>query len=109
MEAPKLKRGAFGYTSRSVRLVLAGRDRLFAQASERAGAGEAQVLDVRPEAEMLKTQLAERAEQLRALGAEADDLRIDRDAARREGGGAVADAARLQLELAAARRGWGGG
>ena len=72
MEEPKLKRGAFGYTSRSVRLVLAGRDRLFAQASERAGAAEAQVLDVRSEAETLKTQLAERAEQLRALGAEAD-------------------------------------
>ena len=104
MEAPELKRGAFGYTSRSVRLVLAGRDRLFAQASERAGAAEAQVLDVRSEAETLKTQLAERAEQLRALGAEADDLRIDRDAARRELEGAVADAARLQLELTATRR-----
>ena len=104
MEAPKLKRGAFGYTSRSVRLVLAGRDGLLAQASERAGAAEAQVLDVRSEAETLKTQLAERAEQLRALGAEADDLRIDRDAARRELEGAVADAARLQLELTATRR-----
>ena len=104
MEAPKLRRGAFGYTSRSVRLVLAGRDGLLVQASERAGAAEAQVLDVRSEAETLKTQLAERAEQLRALGAEADDLRIDRDAARRELEGAVADAARLQLELTATRR-----
>jgi chromosome segregation ATPase len=104
MEAPKLKRGAFGYTSRSVRLVLADRDGLLAQASERAGAAEAQVLDVRSGAETLKTQLAERAEQLRALGAEADDLRIDRDAARRELEGAVADAARLQLELTATRR-----
>ena len=104
MEAPELKRGAFGYTSRSVRLVLAGREGLLAQASERAGAAEAQVLDVRSEAETLKTQLAERAEQLRALGAEADDLRIDRDAARRELEGAVADAARLQLELTATRR-----
>jgi hypothetical protein len=50
MEAPELKRGAFGYTSRSVRLVLAGRDRLIAQATERAAAAEAQVLDVRNEA-----------------------------------------------------------
>jgi hypothetical protein len=104
MEAPKLKRGALGYTSRSVRLVLADRDGLLAQASERAGAAEAQVLDVRSGAETLKTQPAERAEQLRALGAEADDLRIDRDAARRELEGAVADAARLQLELTATRR-----
>jgi DNA repair exonuclease SbcCD ATPase subunit len=77
---------------------------LLAQASERAGAAEAQVLAVRSEAETLKTQLAERAEQLRALGAEADDLRIERDAARRELEGAVADAARLQLELTATRR-----
>ena len=104
MEAPELKRGAFGYTPRSVRLVLAGRDGLLAKASERAGAAEAQVLDVRSEAETLKTQLAERAEQLRALGAEADALRIDRDTARRELEGAVADAARLQLELTATRR-----
>ena len=103
MEAPKLRRGPFGYTSRSVRLVLADRDGLLAEASERAGAAEAQVLDVRSEAETLKTQLAEQAEQLRALGAEAAELRIDRDAARRELEGAIADAARLQLELTAAR------
>ena len=103
MEAPKLKRGPFGYTSRSVRLVLADREGLLSEASERAAAAEAQVLDVRSEAETLKTQLAEQAEQLRALGAEAAELRIDRDAARRELEGAIADAARLQLELTAAR------
>jgi DNA repair exonuclease SbcCD ATPase subunit len=104
MEATKLRRGPFGYTSRSVRLVLAGRDALFAEASERAGAAEAQVLDLRSEAETLKTQLAEQAEQLRTLGSEAVDLRSDRDAARLEFEGAVAEAARLQLELTAARR-----
>jgi outer membrane murein-binding lipoprotein Lpp len=104
MEATKLRRGPFGYTSRSVRLVLAGRDVLLAQASERAGAAEAQVLDLRSEAETLKTQLAEQAEQLRTLGAEAAELRSDRDAARLEFEGAVAEAARLQLELTAARR-----
>ena len=103
MEAPKLRRGPFGYTSRSVRLVLADRDGSLAQASERAEAAEAQVLDVRSEAETLKTQLAEQAEQLRALGAEVAELRTDRDAARRELEGAVADAARLQLELTATR------
>jgi outer membrane murein-binding lipoprotein Lpp len=104
MEATKLRRGPFGYTSRSVRLVLAGRDVVLAQASERAGAAEAQVLDLRSEAETLKTQLAEQAEQLRTLGAEAADLRSDRDTARLEFEGAVAEAARLQLELTAARR-----
>ena len=103
MEAPKLRRGPFGYTSRSVRLVLADRDGLLAETSERAGTAEAQVLDVRSEAETLKTQLAEQAEQLGSLGAEAAELRIDRDAARRELEGAIADAARLQLELTAAR------
>jgi outer membrane murein-binding lipoprotein Lpp len=104
MEAPKLRRGPFGYTSRSVRLVLAERDRLLVKASERAGAAEAQVLDLRSEAETLTAQLAEQAEQLRDLGAEAAELRTDRDAARRELEGAVADAARLQLELTAATR-----
>ena len=104
MQARKLRRGPFGYTSRSVHLVLADHDGLLAEVSERAGAAEAQVLDVRSEAETLKTQLTEQAEQLRALGAEAAELRTDRDAARREFEGAVADAARLQLELTAARR-----
>ena len=104
MEAWQLRRGPFGYTSRSVRLVLAERDGLLVKASERAGAAEAQVLDVRSEAETLKALLAERVEQLGALGAEAAELRTDRDAARLELEGAVADAARLKLELTATRR-----
>ena len=82
MDAPKLRRGPFGYTSRSVRLVLADRDRLLMKASERARAAEAQMLDRRAEAETLKTQLAEQAERFRAPGAEAAELRTDRDAAR---------------------------
>ncbi|MGZ8578180.1 MAG: hypothetical protein ACXWWX_01470 [Actinomycetota bacterium] len=61
MEAWQLRRGPFGYTSRSVRLVLADRDRSLVEAWERAKAAEAQVLDVRSEAETLKTQLAEQA------------------------------------------------
>lgn len=104
MQAPKLRRGPFGFTSRSVHLVLADRDAWLAQATQRAGAAEAHVLDLRSEAETLKTQLAEQAEQLRAQGAEAVDLRTDRDAARRELEGAVADSVRLQLQLTAARR-----
>ena len=84
--------------------MLDDRDGSLAQASQRAGAAEAQVVDVRSEAETLTTQLAEQVEQLRALEAEAADLRTDRDAARRELEGAVANAARLQLELTATRR-----
>lgn len=90
MQAPKLRRGPFGYSSRSVHLELADRDASLAQASQRAGAAEAQVLDLRSEAETLRAQLA--------------DLRTDRDAARRELEGAVADAVRLQLQLTATRR-----
>ena len=90
MQGPKLRRGPFGYSSRSVHLVLADRDASLAQASQRAGAAQAQVLDLRSEAETLRTQL--------------EDLRTDRDAARRELEGAVADAVRLQLQLTATRR-----
>ena len=82
MDAPQLRRGPFGYTSRSVRLVLADRDRLLVKASERARAAEAQMLDRRAEAETLKTQLAEQAERFRAPGAEVAEPRTDRDAAR---------------------------
>ena len=69
MEAWQLRRGPFGYTPRSVRLVLADRDRSLVEAWERAKAAEAQVLALRSEAETLKAQLAEQAGQLRAPGA----------------------------------------
>jgi len=62
MEAPQLKRGPFGYTPRSVRLVLADRDRLLVRASARAEAAEAQALAARSEAKALQTQLAEQAQ-----------------------------------------------
>jgi len=104
MQAPQLKRGPFGYTSKSVRLILADRDRRLVRASEQARAAEALVLELRSGAETLKTQLAEQAEKLRALGAEAADLRTDRDATRGDLEGAVADAARLGLELTTTRR-----
>ena len=104
MQAPQLKRGPFGYTSKSVRLILADRDGMLVRASEQARAAEALVLELRSEAETSKTQLAEQAEKLRALGAEAADLRTDRDATRGDLEGAVADAARLGLELTTTRR-----
>jgi len=104
MQAPQLKRGPFGYTSKSVRLILADRDRTAVRASEQARAAEALVLELRSEAETSKTQLAEQADKLRALGAEAADLRTDRDATRGDLEGAVAEAARLGLELTTTRR-----
>jgi chromosome segregation ATPase len=54
MEAWQLRRGPFGYTPRSVRLVLADRDRSLVEAWERAKAAEAQVLALRSEAESLR-------------------------------------------------------
>jgi chromosome segregation ATPase len=69
MEAWQLRRGPFGYTPRSVRLVLADRDRSLVEAWERAKAAEAQVLALRSEAETLEAELAEQAGQLRAPGA----------------------------------------
>jgi archaellum component FlaC len=103
MEAPRLKRGLFGYRSKRVRLALADRDRSLAEASERAGAAETLVLELRSKAEKLGTQVAEQAEQLRALEAEAAELRTDRDAARRDLEEAVADTERLRVELTATR------
>jgi chromosome segregation ATPase len=84
MQAPQLKRGLFGYTPESVRLLLADRDTMFLRASENARAAEALVLELRAEIESLKTDLAERSEKLRAAEAEAADLRTDRDATSEE-------------------------
>jgi chromosome segregation ATPase len=101
MQAPQLRRGLFGYTPTSVHLALADRD---AKILEQARAAEAVVLGLRSGAEILKTQLAEQAEKLRALEAEAADLRADRDATRGDLEGAVADAARLGFTLNTTRR-----
>jgi chromosome segregation ATPase len=101
MQAPQLRRGLFGYTSKSVRLTLADRD---AKTLEQARAAEGVVLGLRSGAEILRTQRAEQAEKLRALEAEAADLRAERDATRRDLDGAVADSARLGLELTATKR-----
>jgi chromosome segregation ATPase len=101
VQAPQLKRGLFGYTPKSVRLILADRD---ARTAEQARAAEAVVLGLRSGAEILRTQRAEQAEKLRAMEAEAADLRADRDATRGDLEGAVADAARLRLEMNTTRR-----
>ena len=101
MQALRLKRGPFGYTSKSVRLILADRD---ARTLEQARAAESVVLELRSGAEALKSELTEQAEKLHALGAEAADLRTDRDATRGDLEAAVADAARLGLELTTTQR-----
>ena len=44
MQALQLKRGLFGYTPESVRLLLADRDKMFIRAAEQARAAEALVL-----------------------------------------------------------------
>jgi hypothetical protein len=100
VEAWQLRRGPFGYTPRSVRLVLADRDRSLVEAWERAKAAEAQVLALQSEAETLKTQLAEQAEQLRAPGAEVAELGTDRNAAEERSG----EIAFIREELRSARR-----
>jgi predicted nucleic acid-binding Zn-ribbon protein len=100
MQAPQLKRGLFGYTSKSVHLILADRE---ARTSEQARATEAVVLGLRSGAEILKRQRAEQAEKLRALEAEAAALRADRNATRGDLEHAVADATRLGLELTATK------
>jgi len=104
MQALQLKRGLFGYTPESVRLLLADRDKMFIRAAEQARAAEALVLELRSEVEALKAQFEERQEALRAAEAEAADLRTDRDATRVELDRAAANVARLTAEVEAARK-----
>jgi chromosome segregation ATPase len=104
MQALQLKRGLFGYTPESVRLLLADRDKMFIRAAEQARAAEALVLELRSEVEALKAQFEERQEALRAAEAEAADLRTDRDATRVELDRAAAIVAQLTTEVEAARK-----
>jgi chromosome segregation ATPase len=102
MQALQLKRGLFGYTPESVRLLLADRDKMFIRAAEQARAAEALVLDLRSEVEALKAKFEERQEALRAAEAEAADLRTDRDATRIELDRAAPTVAQLTTEVEAA-------
>jgi chromosome segregation ATPase len=104
MQALQLKRGLFGYTPESVRLLLADRDKMFIRAAEQARAAEALVLELRSEVEGLKVQFEERQEALRAAEAEAADLRTDRDATRVELDRAAAIVAQLTTDVEAARK-----
>jgi chromosome segregation ATPase len=104
MQALQLKRGLFGYTPESVRLLLADRDKMFIRAAEQARAAEALVLELRSEVEALQAKLEERQEALRAAEAEAADLRTDRDATRVELDQAAPTVAQLTTEVEAIRR-----
>ena len=104
MQALQLKRGLFGYTPESVRLLLADRDKMFIRAAEQARAAEALVLELRSEVEALKAQFEERQEALRAAEAEAADLRTDRDATRVELDRAAATVAQLTMDVEVARK-----
>jgi len=104
MQALQLKRGLFGYTPESVRLLLADRDKMFIRAAEQARAAEALVLELRSEVEALKAKFEERQEALRAAEAEAADLRTERDATRVELDRAAPTVAQLTTEVEAIRR-----
>jgi ABC-type transporter Mla subunit MlaD len=91
MEAPRLKRGLFGYTGRSVRLVLADRDGQFLRAIERgretqAYAGElaAEVRAVLDDLEKQTARLREAEDAIERREDLHDLLRAELAAARRD-------------------------
>jgi chromosome segregation ATPase len=104
MQVLRLKRGLFGYTPESVRLLLADRDKMFIRAAEVARAAEALVLELRSEVEALKAQVEERQGGVRPAESEAADRRTDRDATRVELDRAAATVAQLTTDVEAARK-----
>jgi len=104
MQVLRLKRGLFGYTPESVRLLLADRDKMFIRAAELARAAEALVLELRSEVEALKAQVDERQAGLRPAQSEVANLRTDRDATRVELDRAAATVAQLTTDVETARK-----
>jgi chromosome segregation ATPase len=104
MQVLRLKRGLFGYTPESVRLLLADRDKMFVRAAELARAAEALVLELRSEVEALKAQVDERQAGLRPAESEGANLRTDRHATRVELDRAAATVAQLTTDVEAARK-----
>ena len=103
MQVLRLKRGLFGYTPESVRLLLADRDKMFIRAAEVARAAEALVLELRAEVEALKAQVEDRQGGLPAES-EAADRRTDRAARRVELDRAAATVAQLTTDVETARK-----
>jgi chromosome segregation ATPase len=104
MQVLRLKRGLFGYTPESVRLLLADRDKMFIRAAELAKAAEALVLELRSEVEALKAQVDERQAGLRPAESDVANLRTDRDATRVELDRAAATVAQLTTDVETARK-----
>jgi hypothetical protein len=104
MQVLRLKRGLFGYTPESVRLLLVDRDKMFVRSAEVARAAEALVLELRAEVEALKAQVDARHGGLRPTESEAADRRTDRAARRVELDRAAATVAQLTTDVEAARK-----
>ena len=107
MQVLRLKRGLFGYTPESVRLLLADRDKMFIRAAEVARAAEALVLELRSEVEALKAQVEDRQGGIPAESEAADrraDRRTDRAATRVELDRAAATVAQLTTDVETARK-----
>ncbi len=102
MQVLRLKRGLFGYTPESVRLLLADRDKMFIRVAEVARAAEALVLELRSEVQALKAQVEQRHGGVPPAEPEAADRR--QDATRVELDRASATVAQLTTDVEAARK-----
>lgn len=84
MSDPRLKKGLFGYTEDSVRVLLEDRDRMFQQASEEARAAEARAEQLRSAVEVSERELNEGVEELRMALEETTSLRSELETVRGE-------------------------
>lgn len=82
MSDPRLKRGIFGYTAESVRLLLADRDRMFLQVTEDAKAAETRVVQLQAMVDNAEKELTAGTEELRTVLEEANSLRSELELAR---------------------------
>jgi hypothetical protein len=99
MQPPQLKRGLFGFTGPSVRLLLADRDRMFIRAAEQARTAEATAFELQAQMDSVMAKASEKEQRVVAAEAEAADLRTDRDATREELNRVAAQVGELRAEL----------
>ena len=102
MSDPQLKKGIFGYTAESVRVLLEDRDRMFRQAAEDAKAAEARTEELRAAVEASERELNEGVEELRTALEEIGSLRSELEVARAELA-STRESARLSESAAAER------
>jgi chromosome segregation ATPase len=84
MSDPRLKKGLFGYTEDSVRVLLEDRERMFQQASEEARAAEARADQLRSAVEVSERELNDGVEELRMALEETTSLRSELETIRGE-------------------------